>query len=391
MEIRGTILERKDHGKWDAFVASHSLGNIHQTSRWGNFQAARGSGWGYWIIGLFDGENLCGGALLLRRALPAGRSWLYIAKGPLLAGGDGQSKNAAPEQQNAHTDEQLKALLGAIRQLAKGEKALFLRVEPAQVLQAPAGFGVREQPDWHKFGFRPAHAHYQPEHSLLVDLRRTEEQILAQMKPKGRYNIKVAQKKGVEVLVAGGEGGLSREEGVVEFHRLLRETTSRDGFAGHGRDYYLQMLEKLEGGDGEGLARLYLARSEGKFIAGIVVTHYRELAIYYFGASSDSDRNLMAPYLLQWEAMREAKKRGCLWYDFLGTAPLNGEAEDGFDYDPKHAWAGVTAFKLKFGGQKVNYAGGQELLLQPIAYGLLRIAKGLSALVKRVTKITKIG
>ena len=365
LEITARILEKNERPDWDNFVASHSLGNIHQTSRWGEFQAARGSGWGYWIIGVFAGGKLAGGALVLRRRLPAGRSWLYIAKGPLLK----ESAIAA--------DEQLKALLGTIRGLAKAEKALFLRVEPAGVLQGPPDFGERGEPNWQNFGFKPAHAHYQPEHSLVVDLRPGEEQILAQMKPKGRYNIKVAQKKGVEVLVAGEAGGPTLQEGAAEFHRLLKETTSRDGFSAHSAEYYLQMLQKLGADRKDALAKLYLARLEGKIIAAIIVTFYSDLAIYYFGASANSHRNVMAPYLLQWKAMQEAKKRRMKWYDFLGTAPLM-ESENGFEYDQKHAWAGVTEFKLKFGGQKVDFEKGRELILNPLQYRLLQLLKAFS-------------
>jgi len=382
LEITARILEKNERPDWDNFVASHSLGNIHQTSRWGEFQAARGSGWGYWIIGVFAGEKLAGGALVLRRRLPAGRSWLYIPKGPLLQSSYGQENKNRPDKKKTGegkiaADEQLKALLKAIRELAKAEKALFLRVEPAGVLQGPPDFGERGEPNWQNFGFKPAHAHYQPEHSLVVDLRPGQEQILAQMKPKGRYNIKVAQKKGVEVLVAGEAGGPTLQEGAAEFHRLLKETTSRDGFSAHSAEYYLQMLQKLGADRKDGLARLNLARLEGKIIAAIIVTFYRDLAIYYFGASANSHRNVMAPYLLQWKAMQESKKRGMKWYDFLGTAPLM-ESENGFEYDQKHAWAGVTEFKLKFGGQKVDFEKGRELILNPLQYRLLQLLKAFS-------------
>jgi lipid II:glycine glycyltransferase (peptidoglycan interpeptide bridge formation enzyme) len=364
LDYSARILRQEDWRQWDVFVASHSLGNIHQTSQWGGFQASRGAEWKFWVIGAFLGEKLVGGALILRRRLPFGRCWLYIPKGPLI------------DYTEAAGQAQLNLLLTELKALGRREKAVFLRVEPGLVEKGPAGFGLHSAFDWRKEGFRPAHAHYQPENTLIVDLKETEQQILAQMKPKGRYNIKVAEKKGVKVLLAGRE--ISEKEAVSEFHRLLVETTSRDGFAGHAPEYYLEMLEKL----GKKQVKLYLAKLDDKIIAGIIVTFYGDLAIYYFGASSNQYRNVMAPYLLQWEAMRTAKQSGQSWYDFLGTAPLEEaaaeRAEGGageFSYDRKHAWAGVTEFKLKFGGKKVAFYPGREQIYQPLFYWLIRLRK----------------
>ncbi len=373
LDYSARILKKEDWKEWDDFVASHSLGNIHQTSKWGEFQSARGAGGKFWVVGVFQGEKLTGGALVLRRMLPWGRCWFYIPKGPLV-------DYATPA-----AGQQLEALLQELKALGKREKAVFLRVEPGLVEKGPEKFGLRLNYDWRKAGFRAAHAHYQPENTLIIDLKETEQEILAQMKPKGRYNIKLAEKKGVEVLLAGRD--LPEKEAVTEFHRILSETTSRDGFAGHTPSYYQEMLEKL----GEKQVKLYLARFEGKIIAGIMVTFYGDLAIYYFGASANQYRNVMAPYLLQWEAIKTAKKAGQSWYDFLGTAPLEEGAEEGtegakengvagagageFRYDRRHSWAGVTEFKLKFGGKKVAFYPGMEQIYQPLFYWLIRLRK----------------
>lgn len=339
-------------------MASCSRSDIHQLSSWGEFQASKGEEWNFWIVGLFFDDKIVGGALVLRRSLPFGKSWVYIPKGPLL---EYESENAAKA---------VRILLEEIRKLGKREKTVFLRLEPGLIQNGPQSFGVHVSFNWNSFGFRPAHAHYQPEHTLIVDLKPSEADILAQMKSKGRYNIKLAEKKGVKVLLAGVD--ITKDKAVTEFHHLLRETTERDGFSGHPKKYYTDMLEIL----GDDLVRLYLAEFEGKIIAGIVVTFYKDLAIYYFGASSSEYRNVMAPYLLQWEAMEEAKRRGVRWYDFLGTAPLVG-SDAGFEYDVKHSWAGVTGFKLKFGGEKVDFYPGMELVLNRFFYWLMRARKFL--------------
>ena len=345
---------------WDDFVAARSLGeglgNIHQISDWGRFQTGVRAGAVDVVIGVFEGGTLIGGGLVLKRVMGMGKCWLYCPKGPIFEYGDGGVEVAA-------------AWLKVVDDLAKREKAVYLRVEPGLVENGPAGFGMKACFDWEKVGLGRAHAHYQPENTLVVDLRESEEDILAQMKAKGRYNIKLAEKKGVEVIEGGVEIGL--EEGVAAFHNLLKETTERDKFGGHAANYYLKMLETL----GTERVKLYLARYEGVIIAGVLVTFFGDLAIYYFGASGNQHRNVMAPYLLQWRAMLEAKKKGCKWYDFLGTAPLKEGADGEFTYDSRHEWAGVTEFKLKFGGEKVDFYPGAEKVYDGLFYWAMRLRK----------------
>ena len=192
----------------------------------------------------------------------------------------------------------------------------------------------------------------QPEASLILDLSSSEEDILAQMKPKGRYNIKVAQKNGVTV---------GSSENLDAFYGLLAGTGNRDGFGIHPRGYYETMLESL--GDH---AQLFLARHEGEVVAGGIFVYLGDWGIYYYGASDHAARSLMAPYLVQWEAIREAKKRDCRHYDFLGVAP-----RDALD----HPWTGVTEFKKKFGGRVVNYPQAKEMAVRPFWYWAYRLCK----------------
>ena len=113
-------------------------------------------------------------------------------------------------------------------------------------------------------------------------------------------------------------------------------------------------------------AELLLAKHEGKVIAGGIFIYLDEWGIYYYGASDHDYRNLMAPYLVQWSAIQEAKKRGCKYYDFLGISPENSV---------NHAWAGVTQFKKKFGGKVANYPKAKELVLRPLWYWLYKVYK----------------
>ncbi len=333
------------------------IGNIHQTSKWGMFQnIAKGKNWKWWIIGVFDDEKLIGGSLALKRLISFGLNWIYIPKGPVI---DFKATNI---------EEILNAWLAEISKLAKQEQSVFVRIEPSLVKVGPINFGLKNEVNWKKFGFRKAHANYQPEHSIVLNIKQDENSLLNQMKTKGRYNIRLASKKGVKVIIAG-EQHISIEQGVKEFYRILTETTSRDGFSGHPEQYYLDMLKTL----GNEYCKLYLAEYDKKIIAGIIVTFYGDLSIYYFGASSNEYRNVMAPYLLQWGAILDAKKKNINWYDFLGTAPLDSN----LNYDTKHEWAGVTEFKLKFGGDKVDYSESVEKIFNPFVFWLMKIKKGL--------------
>ncbi len=315
---------------YNAFVEAHELGSIHQSWEWGEFQSKSAARDKFWPIVIEEDGRIIASALIIRQKLPAGRCWLYCPRGPLVD----------------YSSDNFSFLCGKVREIARREKAVFWRIDPA----LPADTRVFN-------GFYSAHAHYQPENTLMVDLNNSEENIMAQMKPKGRYNIRLAEKKGVTVAASKHP-----EEDIEYFYRLLTDTTSRDGFSGHDKEYYRQMLKIL----GPEKVRLYLADYEGDVIAATIVTFFRDTAIYYFGASGNMHRNVMAPYLLQWEAMQDARKMGLKWYDFLGIAPEN---------NPRHAWAGVTQFKLKFGGEQFDYMPAQERVFRPLEYSAIRLLK----------------
>lgn len=260
-------------------------------------------------------------ALVIRHYLLMGLCYLEIPRGPLF-----------------ESEEDLPELMEKIKKLAKEEKAIFVRMSPYQELRVTS------------YELRVAHKDHHPETSLVIDLNQSEEEILKQMKPKGRYNIKVAQKHGVEVRSS---------DDVEAFHKILVQTGGRDGFGIHPKKYYEAMLKSL----GEH-AQLLLAHHEGQPIAGGIFVYLEEWGIYYYGASDHAHRHLMAPYMIQWTAIQEAKKRGCKFYDFLGIAPEGAQ---------NHAWAGVTDFKKKFGGRVVNYPQARDLVVSRLWYFLYRI------------------
>jgi lipid II:glycine glycyltransferase (peptidoglycan interpeptide bridge formation enzyme) len=191
----------------------------------------------------------------------------------------------------------------------------------------------------------------QPQRSLFLDLSLDEEKLLAQMHPKTRYNIRLAEKKGV--LIEQGQG-----EDILFFWDLLQITTKRDRFRGHGLSHYRRLLEK-----GSPAIELWLAKRGNKVLAAGVFSFYQGRAVYLHGASADSERQYMAPYLLQWQMIKRAKAFACRYYDFYGI-------------DEKK-WPGVTRFKRGFGGEERLYPGTFTLILKPLAYNFYLLAARL--------------
>jgi lipid II:glycine glycyltransferase (peptidoglycan interpeptide bridge formation enzyme) len=202
---------------------------------------------------------------------------------------------------------------------------------------------------------------------VLVDLAGTEEEILSRMKEKWRYNIRLASKKGVEVRRLD-------EAGLDAFLGLLRETARRDRIAVHGGDYYAGLFALgREYGEGSPELRLYAAFHEGEALGAVVTLFRGGEGVYLYGASSGRKRNLMAPYLLQWTAMREAKAAGCLYYDLFGIPPRD---------DPAHPMAGLYRFKTGFigggrGGRIIHRPGSWDFVRRPLGAGLFGAAEFL--------------
>lgn len=353
--IKAEILNKSSENLWDKFVLSHPLGTMSQTSSWGRFQEKIPTRGKYWIVALKNRNKIVGGTIIIRHGLSKGNSWLYSGRGPLL---DYKSK---------HFKKNIQILLKEIKKIAKSENSIFLRMDP------PLENKLYKK--WPKLNwFFTSHLGFQPEDTLVLDLTKSEEEILAQMKPKGRYNIRLAEKKGVTIRESDPTKSVQFKADLETFHKILHETTMRDKFYGHRKSVYKYMIEILLPPKLEKdilkvpYTKLYLAEYEGKIIAGIIATFYKDTATYYYGASSDSARNVMAPYLIQWTVAKEAKAKGFKIYDFLGISPENAL---------NHPWAGVTDFKKKFGGKVVSYLPSKEYPFKKSLYMGYRLYKFL--------------
>lgn len=192
-------------------------------------------------------------------------------------------------------------------------------------------------------------------YTAVIDLEKSEEEILAAMKPKGRYNIRLAERKWVRCEMVE-----KSDWHIEKFYSLMNETTSRDKFSWHSFEYFKTFLTTLENSE------LILAYYEDQIIAGGIFVFDQEVSIYYYWASGNTHRNLMAPYLLQWSAIKIAKSRNSKLYDFLGVAT------PGSENDPL-AW--VTSFKKKLTKDIREVSSNSIYVNKKFKYNLIKFLK----------------
>jgi lipid II:glycine glycyltransferase (peptidoglycan interpeptide bridge formation enzyme) len=283
------------------------------------------------------------GILVLEKPLVANLRFAYVPFGP----------ERLPEGTDAA--DYLKDLAKTIS-AASGKGLLFVRFDlPGEKDSVADGSKGR-------FSGLPRGMSVQVPDTVVLDLRPDAEALLAAMKPKWRYNVRLAEKKGV---VVSQEGAAS----LAEFYALYRETASRDGIAIHPLSYYETLFRTFEGrhagaeGSPDGLS-LWVARKDGEAIAAIITLFLRGHATYLYGASSGEKRNLMPAYALQWSAIQAARDSGCVDYDFFGIPP---------DENPHHPMAGLYLFKTGFGGRIVHRIGAVDVPLNAPAYHGFRL------------------
>ena len=275
--------------------------------------------------------------LLIIYPLFLNKNYAYIPRGPIPGGSE------------------LNTFLDNLSITAKKNKLIFTRIDPEYEIKLPKNTSCKK-----------SHS-VQPETTLILDLTLSEKDLLQQMKRKGRYNISLAQKKGI--IIKKAKTDTEKNNLIKIFYKILQETTQRDEFSGHDEDYYHKFLKNISGSE------IFLAYYEDQPVAGGIFVFLKDVCIYYFGASSNTHRELMAPYLLQWEAILEAKKRGCKVYDFLGIAPENA--------GKNHPWTGITDFKKKFGGVEIRYPRAVDIIHMPYWYKIYKLLKILQRLIKK--------
>jgi lipid II:glycine glycyltransferase (peptidoglycan interpeptide bridge formation enzyme) len=329
-----------------------------QTRQWGQLKNTHGWRAAHASIATAQGR-LAGTSLLLLRALPFGLGNLaYVPRGPVV---------------DWDRPELMEPILNATCRQANRNRAMAVVIEP-DLFDTPSDRALLQ-----KHGFVELDFTIQPPRTILINLDVDEDvDILAAMKQKTRYNVGLAKRKGVAVRT----GSLSD---VATFHTMMEATTERKSFGAHGLGYYQDFYRLFTSKDKDETTRLFLAEFEGEPLAGLMATAVGKTAIYLYGASTNHKRELMAPYLLQWEAMQWARAKGCVTYDMWGvpdedeaTLEANFEQRDGIrDGIRNDGLWGVYRFKRGFGGQVVRHIGAWVKVLSPLRWRLYGLARKL--------------
>lgn len=315
--------------EWNKWQIQQKQAEFLQSSEWGQFQENTGKKVLRWRI--YDDSNEVVGQMQgIENQLSVLGKYLYV---PRLKTTDYRLQNAID--------------------FLKEQNYLFVRIEPLEKISNI------------KYSILDIESR-QPKQTLILDLQQTEDQILSSMHAKTRYNIHLAEKNNVEI----------REEKNIDiFWNLNLETTARDKFKSHGKEYYEKMLQF-------NLTYQLTAYYKNKPIASNIFIKFGDTLTYLHGASSGDFRNLMAPYLLQWEGMKLGKRLECKFYDFWGIAPIVSESDNkphscfhNLCWQVDHKWTGVTRFKAGFGGTVKEYPQACDIILKPFIYKLYKLAK----------------
>ena len=325
-----SVRQWDDPTSWNRFVASIQGAHFQQGWEWGELGPSLG-GQAVRLAACQDGEMVAAMQVFINPVRRTQQTHFMVPRGPAL---------------KQVTVQSMAPLLDAARTLGLEHRSIGIRVEP-NVSVADAQYSDMLT----SLGLHPSHPPSQPRSSWILDLGKDEDALLAEMKQKTRYNIRLAARKGVEVHEAG-LGDLDA------FYTLYQQTAKRDDFFIHAKPLYHTMFSLYE--QTRSFCLLF-ARYRGQLIGAVTLLRMGATCWYLHGASGNEHRNLMAPYLLQWKAIERAKRWGCSLYDFRAVPDLLREDQDMF---------GVYRFKEGFGGRQFTTLDTYATAYQPGLFGL---------------------
>lgn len=306
-----TIQEITSREEWDSFVLHFPGKTFLHSWQWGEVHVKEGGT--IFRRALFDEERLIGVALILKITARRG-TFLFCPHGPLL------------------TDwKQFGYFADHLKLLAKREHADFIRISPF--------VSDVDISTFRHVGFRPAPIHMHAETTWTLDLTPTEETLLSGMKKTMRNLVRRGTKEGIQV-----QFGVDQKM-IDEFYELHKQTVQLQDFVPFSKAYIENEISVFSPDN----IMVALAYHEGNALAGAVVPIYDRVGYYHHGASVHS--KIPAAYTLQWEIIRELKRRSCSLYNFWGIAPTQ---------NPKHPWHGLSQFKMGFGGYRTDYLHAQD-------------------------------
>ncbi len=325
MEIREII----GKNEWEEALKSGPDVHFAQSFAWGEVYVREEKRMARLVVE--DGGRPILAAQVVYQSLPFGWSYAFCPKGP--------------------TEVNKEAIETLINYL-KVKGCIFFRFESLKELTS-AKYLIKKTID------------VNPRATTILDLTKSEEDLLIKMHPKTRYNIRLAEKKGLVI---------KEEKNPDELLRLMKLTGERDKFRLHSDKHYEEVLNV-------GAVKQINIESGGETIATGVFVGYGDTFTYLYGASDHKFRSFMAPYLIQWEGIKLGKKLGFTKYDFFGIAPKGGETDGEYSYDPKHQYAGVTRFKLGFGGETTEESGTYDLIINKNKYYFYQVLRKIRRLI----------
>lgn len=323
------------YGEWQEMIGRPAQGWSASSRKVRRFEVKEGSD----IIGFFQ---------IIKYPLPLSNSLLYIPHGPLLRQGFGEQAGF------------LKEFKKRLLEIAKEENAIFIRFD---LYFHNSNYESKENFNkyFHKVSSYAYHSvYFQPKYEWILDIDKPESELLGNMHPKNRYNIRLAGNKGVAIEIVEN----NFEKCFEDFYSLMEKTGKRNNFKLHPKIYYRNIFDNCEENKN---VFLVLAKYNDKVLAMNLILLFGETAYFIFGGSSDEFKNLMAPHLLHWQGIIKAKNRGCKFYNFGGV----GSGDD-YKY-----FGGISRFKKRFGGRLIEYSDSYDLVLKPLWYWLYNLRKKL--------------
>jgi lipid II:glycine glycyltransferase (peptidoglycan interpeptide bridge formation enzyme) len=330
--MQAKIITSQDKNTWNDFVANAVSSPVLQSYEWGELKAK--FGWQPIRLALEDNGKVVAAISILKREIPyIHHSLFYAPRGPVV---------------NLFDRELTEALLAAVEEEAEKQHAISLKIDP-ELPDIPAkqseNFALL-----HKLGFVKSIKQVQPRATILLDLTPDLDSLLKSFETKTRYNIRLAEKKGVVVRQDDSMAGIHA------FYSIYQETSVRDKFMIHPLKYYKAIREEMFA---NGLGSNFIAYYNDKPIASVIVFNFGSRLWYMYGASSNEYRNVMPNHLLHWEVIKWAKNKGLKTYDLWGI-PANPR-----EGHPLH---GVYRFKQGFNGNAVKFIGAYDFPYSPLFY-----------------------
>lgn len=320
------IKEMTDKGQWETFVTAEHPGTFLHSWNWG--EVNKNTGDRIWRVGIFNNDQFEMAALIIRIKAKRG-SFLFVPQGPIIN-----------HELGIRNQELWNEFFKYLKALGVKERVDFIRISP-NLEDTAENFAI-----FRNAGFRNAPVHMMhPEMTWLLDISKSEEEILKGMRKTHRNLIRRAEKEGVTVIQNTDEKYLRI------FYDIHMETVSRHKFVPFSYDYIQKEIEVFHKDD---QISIFSAEYQGKIISSAIIVFYGNEAFYHHGASSSEYNKIPASYLNLWSAIKEAKKRGCATFNFYGIV----------ENKPKHPWAGLSKFKQGFGGHKKELVHCQDLVLR---------------------------